>query len=246
MQILTDSNLIELNSLTQNSVFQLSYDYLVNPSVGPIPFVPNLDSVYIVRTIGELNNQHGLGTTIQEIIEYPREGTYKSWVRFGGDLSLANWSPTRGESFNTDFIQSLDRLVNQYTVSKAAYDGLVNNIHNGNYYSFELVAIGPERNYLRFMEGTESISPTEVTLDPDYHYKVFLRKDIGGGNYKTLSIDITPEDFIYGFNPLSKINYVGTEVYLLKDASGPGVTGWTLVAGTYGISRVLKAKHLIS
>lgn len=246
LQLLDDPSLVELSSLTQNSVFQLSYDYLVHPEVEPLPFIPHNDKVYVIRTIGELNNTSNIGLFIQEIIEYPITGTYRSWVRFGEDLSLATWTPTRGESFDSTYIQALDNIVQNYIASKEAYDTLVENIHQGNYYSFELVPMGSARNYIRFIEGTELISVSEIILNPDFHYKIFLRKDLGGGNFNSLSIDVTPEDFIFAYEPLARINYNPNEVYLLKDSESSPEDGWTLAGGTYSISRILKAKHLIS
>lgn len=241
VQLLDDSELIPLSSLTKNSVFQLSFNYLNTVEMEPLPFLAQPNNIYLVRTLSGIEPND---VFIQEIIEYPENGTYRSWVRSGIDLSLAVWSPTRGESFNDDYITALDKIVESYVISKAAYDSVVNNIHEGNYYSYELVNILIPRDILRFDEGSQVITGSEVKLTSSFHYKIYLRKVISGNNYESMSIDITPEDFLTAYMPLSKINY-GDGIYLQKDPSSSIEDGWTLQVGNRKISRVLKSKNFI-
>jgi hypothetical protein len=248
LTVLSDPSNVEcaLSGLTKNSMFQLDYTYLTHAQVEPIPFVPNTTSFYVVRTTGEMKNEVGLSMLVQEIIEYPQSGAYKSWVRYGADLSTQPWTPTRGSSFDSEYIQALDHIVAQYVASKEAYDSILNNINSGNYYSFITVPIITTRTKLTFRQGVDSVTPDDVILDTSYHYKVFMRKLVSPNIYKSLTIDITPEDFIYNSAAGARLNYAGDEAYLFKSGTDwllslprPGNVGYEIV-------KVIKAKNIIS
>lgn len=253
IQMLDDPELVELSSLTKNSVFQLSQDYVMSDYSEPLPVIAKPDCVYIVRTLGELQESP---IFIQELIEYPSKGTYKSWVRHGTDLSMATWVATRGETFDSSHFEAMNKIVASYTRAKTSYDTLVRNIDKGNYYSFRLLNIAGPKSFVRFIPGTENeylfgetIGPVrpghtlEIILNPEYHYKIFIRKNTVDNNYESYSIDITPEDFLACYLPLSTIRY-SPEAFIRKD--NVGGFGWTLFVGVNLITRVLKAKHLIS
>lgn len=241
VQVLSDPSSVPLSSLTGNSVYQLSHAYLTSPflEVG-LPFIPDPTCAVVIRTLGELDVLDGTIFT-QEIIVYPQEGTYTSWVRSGSDLSIAIWSPTRGESFNDGTILALNNIVSNYQLAKLAYDTLTNSIDEGNYYSFIKLDILTPRSSVKLSTGTELIDQIDVNLNSTYHYKVFIRKSLSNGTYYSSSIDIAPEDLLGANNLGDIIKYreEGIEVTRLVD-------GWELTSGSSFITRILKAKTLIS
>lgn len=241
VQVLTDPATVPLSALTQNSVYQLSHEYLTSPAIEVgLPFVPSANTAVVIRTLGELDI---LNATIfsQEIIVYPETGTYTSWVRSGSDLSIAVWSPTRGSSFNDNTIVALNNIVSNYQLAKMAYDTLTTSIDGGNYYSFIKLDILSPRASVTLSTGVESITSGAINLNSTFHYKVFIRRSVSAGVYYSSSIDVSPEDLLSLVNVGETLNYRETGVTLVKTSGG-----WTLSVGTNSITRILKAKNLVS
>lgn len=242
VQVLTDPVSVPLSALTGNSVYQLSHVYLTSPRIEVgLPFVPNANNAYVIRTLGELDVLNGT-VFMQEIIEYPSTGVYSSWVRSGADLSIATWSATRGNSFNDNTITALNNIVSNYQLAKMAYDTLTTSIDGGNYYSFIKLDILSPRTSITLSTGTESITSGALNLNSTYHYKIFIRRSVSASvYYSSSSIDITPEDLLSIPTIGGVLNFREPGITLTKTS-----TGWTLNAGTNSITRILKAKTLIS
>lgn len=241
VQVLSDPATVPMSSLTKNSVYQLSYEYLTSSSIEVgLPFLPDPTCAVVIRTLGELDVLNGTIFS-QEIIVYPQTGIYSSWVRSGVDLSIAVWSPTRGESFNDNTIIALNNIVANYQLAKMAYDTLTNSIDGGNYYSFIKLDILSPRNSVSFSTGTETIDIANINLNSSFHYKIFIRKSLSPGIYYSSSIDITPEDLLSIPNTGNVLSFRESDVTLSKT-----VSGWNLSVGTNSITRILKAKNLIS
>ena len=172
VQVLSDPATVPMSSLTGNSVYQLSHEYLTSPSIEVgLPFVPDATCAVVIRTLGELDVLNGTIFS-QEIIVYPQTGIYTSWVRSGVDLSIAIWSPTRGESFNDNTILALNNIVSNYQLAKMAYDTLTNSIDGGNYYSFIKLDILSPRNSVTLSTGSENINSSNIIKSYLYEYVI--------------------------------------------------------------------------
>jgi hypothetical protein len=246
IKLLTDPTEVELDTMLANSSYQLSIDYL-NSYSDNLPFIPNERRVYVIRTTGDLNNGSVLSPTIfvQELIEVDSLGNYYSWVRSGTSLNFSSWVPTRGDSFNSQYVNYVEKAVESYTSARTLYLNFMQDVINGEYKYWKSVS------GVKFIRNEPKINfdkPSDIDNGPvfssDKFYKIHLLST--EGSYKSLAIDISPEDHLEVKNDLSvNLNYGGI-VGLILNANQVNDSYTTLnIPDTFKILSIKESATLI-
>lgn len=211
LMFLDNANAYPLDSMKTNSSFQLSYNYMTQLfNNAEISFQPIDTRVYVVRNTGELTNGELSSPTVytQELFEFSSDGNYKSWIRTGTDLTNT-WKPTKGESFNGEYITYLQNLEDSYNTAKGLYESFMQDISAGEYKYWKPVDIPANNGYMIF---------NETSYETDKYYKVYIHSGIGVAK-TSIVVELTPEDFT--ISPDSSLYLSGRDdIYLYRPVTG--------------------------
>lgn len=214
LKVLDNLEEVEIDTLTSNSSFQLTYKYLLELG-DSLPFLPSSNRVYVVRTTGELQTSANEEPSIfvQEIVEYQSSGNFNSWVRSGPNLSTATWKPTKGRSFNAAYINYIDRVLARFNQGKVIYESFMEDVNNGEYKFWKTI---PLNSFSTIMFDGE-------VFKRDRYYKfIFHTVNPVNGLNISISVEVTPED--HDIPEDSSLGYTAGEEVVLRRGVGLGTS----------------------
>lgn len=186
-----------LDSITVNSRFQLTRDYLSylkqqDPS--SIPFSIGEGTLYIINTMGDIGvtMDHEPTYFFQELIEIHFGGSVDIWMRSGPSLATAPWTLHTLATGAEDYIDYINSKMSALTFKEGLFEGFLQDFSDGQYKIWKAVPtyLLPTGQLLSIVKPN---FPFQTGYTTNKYYKVYLNIVDGANKYKDF-IEISPED----------------------------------------------------
>jgi hypothetical protein len=186
-----------LEEVLVNSKFQADSSWLLDLYTQDdtyLPFVPSLEKIYILSTLGNFTGSNFDNETLihQELVEIDSIGTTVRYTRTGQSLSSLVWSTVNINLTVQKYLDYLDRVLSKHTIEKALYTQFLSDVSSGEYNYWKAVPqdeIDLISNEIAFSTDSGITDKYRVSK----FYRIYLAISEGGNIYKH-HIDITPED----------------------------------------------------